>query len=95
MIHLLIGLLAATGFFLLFSHATKHSWQLKGWHWVFTVLIVAYLVFSVEAIYSLLAEGAGNAAIVTAIVLGLPAAIAIALLIRYVFQPAGTRRQSA
>lgn len=88
MMHLLIGLLAASGFFLLVRYAAKRSLPLKSWHWVLTALVGVYLVFVVEAIYTLLIERAGSAAAVTGVVLGLPAAIAVVLLARYVFSPA-------
>lgn len=85
LVHLAIGTLAAAVLLGLIELARRQRLTVPIWGWILTALGLAYLVFTLEVLVSLLAEGAPQAALVSGLVLGLIAAIWAVLLGRYVF----------
>ena len=85
----LIGGIAVAGLLLLVNLSQKRGLVVTWWQWLLTVLAFAYLVFTSEAIHTILLEGSGQAALVLSLVLGLPAVIWFVLLGRFVFVRSG------
>jgi hypothetical protein len=87
-IHLLIGALAMTVFFLLVDYVRKREIKLAWWHWTLTVLGIIYTVFVLELIVGFLGEGAPQAALVMGLITGIIAIVWGVLLRRFVFKKA-------
>ena len=87
-VHLLIGALAMTGFFLLVDYVRKREINLTWWHWTLTVLGILYTVFVLELIVGFLGEGAPQAALVMGLITGIVAIVWGVLLRRFVFKKA-------
>lgn len=88
MFHFIIGALVVASLWLLVEIARKNSIQVKAWGWMLTVLGVVYAAFVLEVIFGFIAEGAGMAALVVGIILGLVAVVWGVLLSRFAFKPA-------
>lgn len=83
--HLLFGICAAAGFFLLRSYTEKKGLVLSWWQWALTALCLLYGVFVLEVIYEFIREGALQAALVNGSLTGLVGVVAAVLLARFVF----------
>ncbi|MFP3854092.1 MAG: hypothetical protein ACLFWD_07340 [Anaerolineales bacterium] len=75
-------------FMLLLDYSRRHSLKLSPLTWGLTILGLLFAVFVIEVIASFIAEGAGQAALVTGVILGLVAAIWATLLGRFGFSAA-------
>jgi hypothetical protein len=82
---LIIGAVAAAGFLLLVNKTRRQGLRLAWWKWALTVLAFIYAVFVLEVITAFLEEGAGQAALVTGIFLGVIAVVWGVLLGRFAF----------
>jgi hypothetical protein len=82
---LLIGGIAVLAFMLLVNSVQRRELKLQWWHWLLTVLAFVFAVFTAEVIHTMVLERAQQAALVTGLVLGLPAVIWFVLLGRFVF----------
>ncbi len=89
--HLIIGAVVMLGFLLLVSHSQKAGKTVQWWQWLLTVLGFLYATFVLEVIYGFLYEGAGRAALVMGLTLGLVAVIWGVLMGRFVFTKASER----
>lgn len=84
---MIIGILFVAALWVVVEYARKSQIVLKGWHWLLTILGIAYAAFVLKVIVDFIAEGAPMAGLVMGIVLGLVAVIWGALLARFVFKP--------
>ena len=85
MIHFFIGCILTTAFIMILFHARRKKNYVTWWKWLLTVLGFGYALFVLEVIVSFLEEGAGRAALVMGMALGLIAVIWAVLLARFVF----------
>ena len=85
MIHLIIGAVAATAFFLLINFVRNKNLYLLWYHWILTLLYIFYTVFVVEMIVGFMIEGSIRAALVMGVNFGIVAIICSVLLARFVY----------
>ena len=85
MVNFIIGAVVISGAFWLISYTKKQQLSIRWWGWMITILGFFYAVFVLEVIAAFLAEGAGRAALVNGLILGLIAVIWAVLLMRFVF----------
>lgn len=85
MVNLVVGAIAMAVMLLAVDYARRHSLGLKWWQWLLTILVVIYTTFAVLLIVGFQGEGAGQAALVMSLIMGLPAVIFSMLLLRFVF----------
>ena len=87
MAHFFIGVLVTAVFWLLTTYVRNNNLHLTWWHWVLTVLGLAYTVFVLELIVGFIAEGEPRAALVMGLLTGIVSIIWGVLLSRFVFKP--------
>jgi fatty acid desaturase len=85
MAHILIGAVAAAGFFSLLHFCRIKSRKLPWWQWLLTLLAFIYSVFVLELVISFLSEGVVRGALIMGLMLGFIAVIWATLLGRFVF----------
>jgi len=85
MVHFFIGVLVTAVLWMLFEYTRKNNIHLKWWHWVLTILGLAYVVFVLELIAGFIAEGEPRAALVMGLVTGIVAIVWAVLMGRFVF----------
>lgn len=81
----MIGVITATGFFLLVNWLSRRQIRISWWKWIPTVLGFLYAVFVLEMVAGFLAEGASRAALVMGIITGFIGIVWGVLLGRFVF----------
>ena len=86
--HLIVGAVVMLCFLLLVNHTKKTGKTVRWWQWFLTVLGFLYAIFVLEVIYGFLFEGAGRAALVMGLILGIVAVIWGVLMGRFVFTKA-------
>ena len=86
MIHLVIGILITSVFFLLRQYVHKYQMQIKTWEWFITILGFLYSVFVLEIIVSFWEEGAVRGALVVGLLMSFVAVAWGVLLGRFVFR---------
>ena len=91
MSHLIIGSVVTAGFMLLVSWASRRGLRLAWWSWALTVLGFIYALFVLEVIATFLEEGAGQAALVMGVLMGIGAVVWGVLLGRFVFARSTTK----
>lgn len=86
MAELLIGALAAAGFFSLLRFAEVRSLSVPWWGWALTLAGFFYGVLVLEVVFAFLREGLPQGAAVMGTLLGFGAVLWAALLARFVFR---------
>lgn len=88
MLNFLLGVVVTLAVVLLVEYVRRQNLTLQWWGWLLTGLALAFAVFTVATIMTLIQENAAQAAGLMGLLLGLPAVIAFILLGRFVFAPA-------
>jgi len=86
--HLIAGAVVMLCFVLLVHHTQKTGKTVQWWQWPLTVLGFLYAIFVLEVIYGFIDEGAGRAALMMGLILGMVAVIWGVLMGRFVFTKA-------
>ena len=86
MIHVLIGVAAASSFWIFLRFLQRYKLRPRWWQICLTVLLIFYSVFVLEVIVSFLSEGTTRGAIVMGVLLGFIAVVWSVLLSRFVFR---------
>jgi len=90
MLNLILGGLAVAGFFLLLNYTKTKELSITWWQWLVTALGILFALFTVEVINGFIGEGAGQAALVMGLILGIITIIWGVLLGRFVFKKQAT-----
>jgi len=85
MINLIIGAVVMGGLLLLIMSSKKRERKVSWWQWILTFIGFIYLTFVLEVLVGFLEEGAGRAALVNGVILGIIAVVWGVLLGRFVF----------
>ena len=82
--HLIIGAVVMLCFLLLVNHTQRSEKKVQWWQWLLTIIGFLYAIFALEVIYGFINEGAGRAALVMGLILGIVAVIWGVLMGRFV-----------
>jgi hypothetical protein len=85
--HLLVGIVAALSFAWLLNSVQKSEKPVQWWQWVLTILGIVFAIFTLEVIFGFIDEGAGQAALVVGLIMGIITVVWGVLLGRFVFAP--------
>ena len=85
-IHIMIGILIATGFWLVYINAQKNELRFSWWQWALTIIGLVYAAFVLEVIAGFLSEGVPRGALVNGMLTGIPGLIYITLVYRFVLK---------
>ena len=85
-IHLLIGIVVTTGFFLFFNKLQEQEKKLKWWQWATIVIGFLYAIFVIEVVVGFISEGVPRGALINGMLTGIPGLIYATLVYRFVLK---------
>jgi hypothetical protein len=85
-IHLLIGIVVTTAFFLFFNKLKDKEVNLKWWQWAAIMIGFLYAIFVLEVIVGFINEGVPRGALVNGMLTGIPGLIYATLVYRFVLK---------